>query len=50
MKSVSGNVFVATIVIGAVLIAGAFVAGMQTFKSQHQCTIDPETKKATCLS
>lgn len=50
MKTVSGNIFVGTIVIAVLAVAGAFVAGMQTFKSQHQCTIDPETKKSTCLS
>lgn len=48
MKTVSGNVFVATIVIAILAVGGAFLAGMATFKSQHGCVVDPETKKATC--
>lgn len=48
MKSVSGNVFVATIVIAILAVGAAFAGGMAMFKSQHGCVVDPTTKKATC--
>lgn len=48
MKSVSGKAFVATIVIGVVLIGIAFWGGMQTYSMKHECTVDKATGKATC--
>lgn len=48
MKSVSGAVFVTTIVIAIIAIAGAFWGGQKSFESTHGCTVDPTTKKATC--
>lgn len=47
MKQVSGTIFVTTIVVGIILIAGAFLGGMQTYAMQHGCTLD-STGKATC--
>lgn len=48
MKSVSGNAFVATIVIAIVLVGVSFWGGMKSFETTHGCTVDPTTKKATC--
>lgn len=48
MKSVSGTIFVTTIVIAIVAIGAAFWGGMKSFESTHGCTVDPTTKKATC--
>lgn len=49
MKSVSGTIFVVTLVSAIVAVGIAFWGGMETFKSQHDCTVDKTTKKATCL-
>lgn len=48
MKSVSGTVFVVTIVVAVLAVAGAFFGGVEFFKSTHGCVVDKETKKATC--
>lgn len=48
MKSVSGNIFVATIVIAIIAIGAAFWGGSKHFETAHGCTIDQTTKKATC--
>lgn len=48
MKSVSGGIFTTVIVIAVVLIGLAYWGGSKSFQSQHGCTVDPTTKKATC--
>lgn len=49
MKSVSGTVFITTIVIAIVAVGVSFWGGMQSFKTMHGCTVDPTTKKSTCV-
>lgn len=48
MKTVSGAIFVTTIVIAIIAVGAAFWGGGEAFKSAHGCTVDKTTKKATC--
>ena len=48
MKSVSGNIYVATIVIAIVLIGLSMWGGSEVFKSMHGCVVNKTTKKAVC--
>lgn len=49
MKSVSGTVFVTTVVVAIIVVGLSFWGGMKSFQSMHGCTVDPTTKKTTCL-
>lgn len=48
MKSVSGKVFVTTIVIAIIAVAASFAGGYMAYSSKHKCTVDKNTGKATC--
>lgn len=50
MKSVSGQIFVTTIVLAVLAVGAAFAGGMFTFKNMHKCTFDKTTGKATCTA
>lgn len=47
MKSVSGTVYVVTLVVGIVLIGVAFMGGSKSFETKHGCTVGADGK-AVC--
>lgn len=48
MKSVSGKVFVTTLVIAIVAVAVSFAGGWFGYQAKHECSVDKETGKANC--